>query len=76
MDLFVWLLDPEAVIYDIQLKFQNDAKNPPTFSSIVRGKQIIGDFYLRKISLKDVPTDTEEDISNFLYDLYQKKVGN
>jgi hypothetical protein len=68
------LLDPEAVIYDIQLKFPNDAKHLPTFSSIVRGKQIVGDFYLKKIPLKDVPTDSDEEISNFLYDLYQNKV--
>lgn len=73
--LFGHSLDPEAVIYDIQLKFQNDAKHLPTFSSMVRGKQIVGDFYLKKIAIKDVPTDSEEEISNFLYDLYQRKVN-
>ena len=66
--------DPETVIYDIQLKFSDNAKHLPTFGSIVRGKQLIGDFYLRKIPITDVPTDSEEQISKFLYDLYQKKV--
>jgi hypothetical protein len=30
--------------------------------------------YLRKIPLSEVPTDSDEEIAQFLYDLYQKKV--
>ncbi|XP_054161426.1 1-acyl-sn-glycerol-3-phosphate acyltransferase delta-like [Oppia nitens] len=64
---------PDTVIYDIQLRFSDNAKHLPTFTSIVKGKQLVGDFYLRKVPISQVPTDSEDDISNFLYDFYQKK---
>ncbi len=46
----------------------------PTFTSIIEGKPCNGDMYLRKIPLSEVPTDSDEEIAQFLYDLYQKKV--
>jgi len=64
---------PGAVIYDIQLRFDDNAIHLPSLTSIVRAKPLSGDLYLRRIPITDVPTDTEEDINTFLYDLYQKK---
>lgn len=64
---------PETVLIDIQLKFANNMTYEPTFTSIIKGKQCIGDIYLRKIPLSEVPTHSDEHISKFLYDLYQKK---
>ncbi|CAG2102137.1 unnamed protein product [Medioppia subpectinata] len=55
------------------IKENYNAKHLPSFTSILRGKPLYGDFYLRKIPVSEVPTDSEEEISTFLYDLYKKK---
>jgi lysophosphatidic acid acyltransferase/lysophosphatidylinositol acyltransferase len=64
---------PETVLCDIQIKFPKDMKDEPTITSILEGKPLNADLYLRKIPLSEVPTDTEEDISKFMYNLYHKK---
>lgn len=50
-------------------------KNQPnaiSITSVLKGKPIVADMYVRRFVFKDLPTD-EEGLTKFLYKLYQEK---
>lgn len=59
-------------IFDVQLGFR-DSPNPPKIMTILNGHPFVGDIYFRRVPLDQVPTDTEEECTKFLYDLYVHK---
>jgi len=67
-----FLRDKVTYLYDIELVLPSGQPNPPTMSSILLGKPVVGDMYIRRFALKDLPED-EEGISKFLYKLYEEK---
>lgn len=60
-------------IYNIQLGFPETEKKP-TFSNLLRGYSFTADVFLERISLSEVPTDSDEATSRWLHELYVKKV--
>ncbi len=42
--------------------------------SLVKARPLKPDLYVRFVSVGDIPSDTEEEMNNYLYDLYKEKV--
>lgn len=59
-------------LFDVQLGFR-DTPHPPTVRSIINGEPLVADLYFRKVPFDNIPTDTTEDCTKFLYDLYVEK---
>ncbi|RWS27348.1 1-acyl-sn-glycerol-3-phosphate acyltransferase delta-like protein, partial [Leptotrombidium deliense] len=64
--------DRLPAMYNVQLSFRH-ASPSPNLTSILKGNSIHGHAYFERIPLNTIPTDSEESIAQFLYDLYQKK---
>ncbi|XP_063532499.1 1-acyl-sn-glycerol-3-phosphate acyltransferase gamma-like [Cydia strobilella] len=56
-------------IYNIQLAFDKDAKNPPTITSLLYGKQVHAHLYIERIPVENVPED-EAAASQWVHDLF------
>lgn len=70
--------DPNCALYNVQLAFpQKDGTDEkvhqPTLSNMVKGRPIHADVFMERIPFKDIPTDSEEEINQFLIDLYLRK---
>lgn len=63
---------PEMLVCQIELRFPKDSP-PPTFMSLVKARPLKPDLYVRFVSVGDIPSDTEEEMNNYLYDLYKEK---
>lgn len=61
-----------SAIMDVQLAFNESDVNKPTIINLLRGKQMTGHLYLRRISMSEVPDD-EEMAAKWLQDLYVRK---
>ncbi|XP_022651159.1 1-acyl-sn-glycerol-3-phosphate acyltransferase gamma-like isoform X2 [Varroa destructor] len=59
-------------LYDVEIAMPKNQNNPASISTILRGKPIIADMYVRRFAFKDLPTDDEK-LKAFLYRLYQEK---
>lgn len=57
---------------DVQLVFDEHDKDPPTIASLLRGRQLNGHIYLRRISMTEVPED-ETAASKWLHELFVRK---
>lgn len=62
------------LICQIELRFPKESP-PPTFMSLVRGLTLKPDLYVRFVPLHKIPTDTEEKMNDYLYQLYKEKVN-
>lgn len=58
-------------IYDIEIAFPETPK--PTMLNILFGHKLIGDMYVRRIPIQEIPTDSDEECSKWLHELYQQK---
>lgn len=61
-------------IYDVEIGFPENPK--PTMLNILLGHKLVGDMYIRRIPMQEIPMDSDEECSKWLYDLYQKKDQN
>lgn len=59
-------------IYDVTLAVNQRDSGPPTISSILLGRKVVAEAYIRKFDLSDVPKDSEGS-SKFLMDVYKSK---
>lgn len=59
-------------IYDIELCIPKESKYPATIKSLLQGKPVHADMYIRRFALSDLP-DNEEDLKKFLYKMYEDK---
>ncbi|UYV60302.1 AGPAT3 [Cordylochernes scorpioides] len=67
-----YLKDKMAAVYDLQLCFPPEGP-APTFLNVLLGKPLVGDLYVRRIPMSEVPTDSEEASTKWLMELYQHK---
>lgn len=56
------------VIYNLQVAFDKNAQNSPSFGNLLLGKKVEAHVYLERI-----PMDTVEPTFEYLYDVYKKK---
>ncbi|XP_077488294.1 1-acyl-sn-glycerol-3-phosphate acyltransferase delta-like isoform X1 [Amblyomma americanum] len=61
-----------SAVYDVQLGFKN-SPNLPTIKNVLNGRPFLGDLYFRRVPLDNVPIDSDEECTKFLYDLYVEK---
>ena len=67
--------DPDCSLLNIQLAF-DESSDPKagSVSNLIRGIPMNGDIYLQRIPISEVPTDSDQQIAEFLYKLYEEKV--
>mmetsp|Transcript_34726 Transcript_34726/g.136911 ORF Transcript_34726/g.136911 Transcript_34726/m.136911 type:complete len:144 (-) Transcript_34726:4084-4515(-) len=71
--------DEISAIYDITIGYEDDEDLNPvprfldTLSLFCFGKHRVVKVHQRRIDLKNVPTDNEEQMNEFLYKLYKEK---
>lgn len=61
-----------AAIMDVQLAFHENDVDKPTIINLLRGKQLTGHLYIRRIPMSEVPDD-EEQAAIWLQELYVRK---
>ncbi|XP_067643838.1 1-acyl-sn-glycerol-3-phosphate acyltransferase gamma-like [Eurosta solidaginis] len=59
-------------IYDVNLAFKKDAKNPPTLSTLLNGLPVEAFMFVRRIPLENVPED-ETEAAEWLQNLFREK---
>lgn len=59
-------------IYDIELCIPKDATNKPSFTSLLQGKPVYADMYIRRHAIDKLPKD-DEGLKKFLYQMYEGK---
>lgn len=62
------------LVCQIELRFPKESP-PPTFMSLVKARPLKPDLYVRFVPVSEIPSDTEEAMNNYLYDLYKEKVN-
>ncbi|KAJ6225040.1 hypothetical protein RDWZM_003585 [Blomia tropicalis] len=65
---------PDMLICQIELRFPKDS-DPPTFMTLVKGKTLKPDIYIKFVTLHEIPSETEEQMSNYLFKMYKEKVS-
>lgn len=67
-------LDPARikVLYDVTLVAGGDHSAPPTLTSVLQGRTVVANMYIRKFLLDDIPKD-EAGSSQWLMDLFKEK---
>lgn len=58
----------------MQLGIDDSIADEATIFNLFRRFTINGDIYIKRYRLSDIPTDSDEDIAKFLYDMYRHKV--
>ncbi|CAD5113021.1 DgyrCDS2223 [Dimorphilus gyrociliatus] len=66
--------DKFDAVWDITIGFRKDGATP-TVQSIFDGKPTKAELYCRRIPIKDIPTDSDKEASDWLYKTFAKKVG-
>ncbi|XP_015789066.1 1-acyl-sn-glycerol-3-phosphate acyltransferase delta [Tetranychus urticae] len=66
------LKDKLPAIYNIQIAFRKEDP-PPTLTSILRRQPLHGYMYIQRVPMKNIPKESDEQISNFLLDVYKQK---
>lgn len=61
-----------AAIMDVQLAFDEKDADKPTVVNLLRGKNITGHLYLRRVGMEEVP-ENEEDAAKWLQELFVRK---
>lgn len=61
-----------SAVYDVQVGFRH-SPNPPTIKSVLNGRPFVADLFFRRVPIDNVPTDSDEECTKFLYDLYVEK---
>ena len=61
-------------IYDCVLALKTDNGVKPSISMITHGQPVNAQILIKRIPIKDVPIDDENQCSKYLFDLYEKKV--
>ena len=67
--------DHNCSLLNFQLAFDEDSEFGVSSSNLIRGVPMEGSLYIQRIELKDIPTDSDEQITQYLYKLYEEKVG-
>jgi len=62
-------------IYNVQVAFTDERnKNvQPTLKNILLGKPLIGDVYIGRIPIEQIPWQSETELTKFLFELYSEK---
>lgn len=60
-------------VFNAQLEFETEGVPKPTFTNVLRGKPLVGHLYLGRIAMDKVPTSSEEELNQFLFQLYEEK---
>ncbi|KAF7489856.1 1-acyl-sn-glycerol-3-phosphate acyltransferase gamma [Sarcoptes scabiei] len=61
----------DVYIAQIQLRFSRDSH--PTFMKLLRGEKLKADMFVKIFSINEVPCETEQATTDFLYSLYQNQ---
>ncbi|XP_037080534.1 1-acyl-sn-glycerol-3-phosphate acyltransferase gamma-like isoform X2 [Pollicipes pollicipes] len=61
-----------AAVYNLTVCFDTENYAEPTLTNMVRGKKILGDMYIERIPMDEVPED-ESEAAEFLHKLYRQK---
>lgn len=61
-----------AAVYNVTVSFDTENYAQPTLYNMMLGKKIMGDLYVERIPMEDIPED-ETKAAEFLHDLYRKK---
>ncbi|CAG2113735.1 unnamed protein product [Medioppia subpectinata] len=64
--------DPECAIYCFQMAF-DETRESIKVSTLFKGQPMHCSIHLKRVSLSTVPTDTDEQITQYLYDLFTEK---
>ncbi|KAB7497631.1 1-acyl-sn-glycerol-3-phosphate acyltransferase delta [Armadillidium nasatum] len=59
-------------IYDVTVSFNTKEGAEPTLLNMLRGQKVLGEMYIRRLDLNEVPTD-DEGAANYLHALYRSK---
>lgn len=60
-------------IYNIQVAFRKEDP-PATLTNILKRQSLRGYMYIQRVPMKDIPKEDDQQISNFLLDIYKQKV--
>lgn len=71
--LILFNLDQEVGVCQLQLRFPKETPWP-TFMSLLKGERVKADLYIRMMTLDEVPTGSDKETTDYLYDLYKKQV--
>ena len=65
-------------IYNVQVAFTKERNHgtEPTMTSILTRRPLIGDVFIQRIGIEEVDYSSDESLTNWLNQLYQKKVCN
>ncbi|KAF2354040.1 Phospholipid/glycerol acyltransferase [Trinorchestia longiramus] len=61
------------VIYDVTVAFNTKEGADPTMLNILQGRRVVGEMYIRRLPLDDVPVDDDKTTSKYLHQLYETK---
>ncbi|CAG2111654.1 unnamed protein product, partial [Medioppia subpectinata] len=64
---------PECAIYCFQMAF-DETRESIKVSTLFKGQPMNCSIHLKRVPLSTVPTDTDEQITQYLYDLFTEKV--
>ncbi|KAK4293799.1 hypothetical protein Pmani_033523 [Petrolisthes manimaculis] len=59
-------------IYDVTIGFNTEDGEAPTLQNMLRGRKVVGEAYVRRIPLDQVPLD-DEGSSDYIHELYRSK---
>ncbi|CAL4104612.1 unnamed protein product [Meganyctiphanes norvegica] len=59
-------------IYDVTVGFNTKEGAEPSLLNMLRGQKVMGELYVRRIAISDIPND-DEGLSNYLHDMYRIK---
>ncbi|XP_043213766.1 1-acyl-sn-glycerol-3-phosphate acyltransferase gamma-like isoform X1 [Amphibalanus amphitrite] len=66
------LRDKFAAVYNVTVAFDTQNYAQPTLYNMMLGKKIVGDLYVERIPMSEVPED-EQEAAEFLHQLYRNK---
>ncbi|XP_053205237.1 1-acyl-sn-glycerol-3-phosphate acyltransferase delta-like [Panonychus citri] len=66
------LKDSLPAIYNIQVAFRKEDP-PATLTNILKRQSLRGYMYIQRVPMKDIPKEDDQQISNFLLDIYKQK---
>ncbi|KAA0190417.1 hypothetical protein HAZT_HAZT008713 [Hyalella azteca] len=61
------------VIYDVTVGFNTKEGAEPTVLNMLQGRRVVGEMYIRRLPLRDVPVGDDQKTSQYLHNLYQTK---
>ena len=59
-------------VYDVTLAINSKDGGPATISSILLGRKTVGEIYIRRFDINEIPKTTDES-AQYLMDVYKSK---